>query len=187
MKTKTFEVRWTVVADRPELRNASYAPVAAGTKVHQRQVTTSQTQAIRLFEELLGGEWDFAAEYVAAAAVSQLYTGRSPRTVRRRVERERAETTRQRQRAILQVGAARRGALWLAFFHVDCCPVAPALTDRRETDAQRFDDAYGLAFEVVDAYGSAGADRFATDHAGAEIALRALEEALIDHGMARAA
>lgn len=129
MRTKTFEVRWTVVADRPELRNASYAPVAPGTKSFNRQVTTSQTQAIRLFEELLGGEWDFAAEYVAAAAVSQLYTGRSPRTVRRRVERERAETSRQRHRAILQVGAARRGALWLAFFHVDCCPVAPTLTD----------------------------------------------------------
>jgi hypothetical protein len=194
MNEGAYEVRYTLVIDRPELRDASFRPVAPGTRTVLTWCYTSQTAAVRMFEEMRAGRWDFASEYIAGVSVEQRRPHASRRTVRRRVERVRAETTLQRRRAMLAVGAARRGALWLAFHHVDCCPAAPAIiwADQREAAeraalAKRFDDAYGLAFELCDQLGNGAAAAFEAEHEGDDVAMRALAEAMIDCGIREAA
>lgn len=125
MEDKRFAVQMVTTVDRPELRGATFPRVAPGTRIPASDTFTSQAAAVREFERILGGCYDFAGEFVSAVEVVQLYTGRSPRTVRQRVVRERRETAREHRRAILAVGAARRGALWLAYFHVDAIRVPP--------------------------------------------------------------
>jgi len=109
---KPYRVTIVIVVDRPELRDASFMPVAPGTRTVWTERYATQGQAVRLFKEILRGAWDFASEYVAAVSVDRMQSVASPRTVRCRVERERTqtETIVQWRRRSLQVAAVRRCA-----------------------------------------------------------------------------
>ena len=106
---KSYEVRFVVVVDRPELRNESFAPVAPNTRVTINRYARTQGEAVRLFESILRGGEDYLSEYVAVVSVVQLRTNRSPRVMRTRVERTRNEHPRRSQMATLAVAAMRRG------------------------------------------------------------------------------
>ena len=84
-----YRVTIVTIVDRPDLRNATYAAVEPGSKVVARRDTWSRGEALALFDDAVRGAWDFGSEYVAAVEVWRMRDGRSPRTVRRRVERTR--------------------------------------------------------------------------------------------------
>ena len=109
---KPFRVSIVVKVDRPELRGASYAPVAPGTRVLCVEYHATQTEAISSFEAVLRGTWDFSSEYAASVQVDRMRSDRGPRSIRRRVERAPRETERDdvRARLLLQVAAVRRSA-----------------------------------------------------------------------------
>lgn len=86
---KGYRVNFTIIVDHPERRDASFAPVEPNTRIHTSIEFKTQGAAVRYFEGLLAGEDDFGSEYVSKASVDRLYVGRSPRTVRRQVERAR--------------------------------------------------------------------------------------------------
>lgn len=83
----TFVVRFVTVVDRPALRGSTFAPVAAGTTVVQYDRFTSQSAAVAAMERILRGEYDYVSEYVSKVEVYQVRANRSPRTVRKLVER----------------------------------------------------------------------------------------------------
>jgi len=84
-----YRVSYTIIVDHPERRDSTFAPVAPGTRIHTAEVFASQGAAVRYFDGLLAGEADFSSEYVSKATVDRMYSGRSPRCVRRTVERAR--------------------------------------------------------------------------------------------------
>jgi len=110
MHSGAYEVRFVLVIDRPELRDASFRPVKPSTRTSQTWCYTSQAAAVGAAREMLEGRWDFASEYIAAVEVVQVRGDRGRRTVRRRVERTRDETPRARRMAMVAVGGARRRA-----------------------------------------------------------------------------
>lgn len=85
-----FEVRWALVVDRPEKRDASFKPMKAG-RVGQSKSFTNQKMALSYAKGLVAGEEDFESEYPTNITVVQLYQGKSPRRVMKPVERERGE------------------------------------------------------------------------------------------------
>lgn len=139
---KPFEVRYTLTVDRPELRGPSYSPIAAGTKVQFVDCFATQGAAVRRFEAMLRGEWDYPSEYVSSVDVVARprrlppnTTWMRPRTVRRWVKRDRQESARQRARAMLQVASARKGH-YLAFYELWYCERLAATLASQDSSAQ---------------------------------------------------
>lgn len=64
-----YLVRWCVTVDHPEMRNDSFAPVKAGTKVPSKRFTASRADALACFDGLVRGGDNFASEYVSSASV----------------------------------------------------------------------------------------------------------------------
>ena len=94
MSKLSYTVEMVLVVDRPDLRDASFAPVPAGTRVRQSWRYATQAAAVAEFERVLAGEYDFDSEYVARVWVlrheNHLPTNvqwRRPTTVRKDVER----------------------------------------------------------------------------------------------------
>lgn len=85
-----YQVRFTVVVDRPERRGPSYAPVPAGHRIPTTFTFPTQGAAVRYWESILAGGEDYASEYVSKAQVVRTYAGRSPAFVRKEVQRARA-------------------------------------------------------------------------------------------------
>jgi len=82
-----YRVSFTITVDCPERRDASFTPVEAGTKIHSSWHFDSQGAAVRCFDGMLAGEEDYSSEYVSKCSVERMYAGRSPRCIRRPVER----------------------------------------------------------------------------------------------------
>ncbi len=125
----TYEVRCTLVVDRPELRDSSFAVVAPGTKSTYVLAHATQGAAVRCFSRIVAGKDDYASEFVSRAcvvAVTRTVVGydnfgavsqaKSLRTVRSPVERTRTESRRDQMRQVLRCAAARKPtALWMTF------------------------------------------------------------------------
>jgi hypothetical protein len=87
MSNKTFIVEYLLVVDRPQLRSPGMTRPAPGTRQMQHFYCDSQAAAVRYFESILCGEYDFRSEYVAKVAVYQKRENSAHRIVRKRVER----------------------------------------------------------------------------------------------------
>jgi hypothetical protein len=68
-----YRVTWRTIVDHPEKRDASYPKVSPGHVINSTKDFHKQRSAITLYNELLGGEWDFGSEYVNTAAVTRYY------------------------------------------------------------------------------------------------------------------
>lgn len=90
--SRVFEVSFTTIVDRPELRGPSLPVVPAGHRIHDTYVFETQAQAIALFNAMVGGEWDFGSEFLARVQVLDVRDGNRSiaRAVRKPVERTRA-------------------------------------------------------------------------------------------------
>jgi hypothetical protein len=86
---KGYRVSYTIIVDHPERRGPTYPEVAPLTRIHTSETFATQGAAVRYFEGMLAGESDFSSEYVSKVGVDRMYQGRSPRCVRRVVERAR--------------------------------------------------------------------------------------------------
>lgn len=107
--SNSYQVRTTIVVDRPELRGPTYPVVRAGHRIQWTQTYASQGAAVRAAASILRGGEDHSSEFVGVVEVLHVRPMRGPRVVRRRVERDRGETTREQREQLLRVGAARRG------------------------------------------------------------------------------
>lgn len=84
METRgAYRVRFTVTVDRPDKRDASFAPVRPGFATALEERYVRQGAAVRAYDAMLAGEWDFASEYVSRVAV-YAEGGRVVRRERRR-------------------------------------------------------------------------------------------------------
>lgn len=67
------EINYTVFAtinvDRPERRNGSFHPVPAGTRQPFNFEGLTYSAAIRIFNAILGGEYDYSSEFVSSVWV----------------------------------------------------------------------------------------------------------------------
>jgi hypothetical protein len=88
MSVLRYSVRWTVVVDHPEKRNASFRP-SEPHKLHHQKDFETQNAAIAFYDSLVRGEEDFGSEYPTAIRALQIFEFRSPRVVRKLVGRER--------------------------------------------------------------------------------------------------
>lgn len=89
MHSHGYSVQWRLVVDHPEKRDSSFRPVPPGSFGQRRDFTT-QALALGLYESLLRGDEDFAAEYPTEIRVLRHYPNRSPRYVRKPVQRARS-------------------------------------------------------------------------------------------------
>jgi len=83
----TYVLRYVTVVDRPYLRGSSYSPVAPGAVVVVRDRFTSQGAAVRAFDAILKGGYDFSSEYVRDVEVYTEQLNARSRTVRKKVDR----------------------------------------------------------------------------------------------------
>lgn len=91
MTASYFTVDFTIVVDRPDRRGPDFLKVEAGHKFHESWQYRTRGEAIRVFASILRGEHDFGSEYVSKVEVldRDCYRDRSPKYVRRPVERRR--------------------------------------------------------------------------------------------------
>ncbi len=109
---KPFVLSFVLVVDRPTLRGPTYPVVAPGVRLAQTHSFATQGAAVRAFEGLLAGDYDYPSEYVAKCEVYKVNArgyASGGRTVRKLVERARTETRFQYNMNTLKVGAATRG------------------------------------------------------------------------------
>lgn len=85
-----YEVEFFILVDHPEKRDASFRPVEPGTMVRTVWEYPTQSRAVRVFESICRGEYDFGSEYVAKVRVLAKRPSASARLVRKWVERKRA-------------------------------------------------------------------------------------------------
>ncbi len=94
MSATVYDVRITSKLDHPELRDASYPVLPAGSYLRFEKCTTSRKEALSLYEQATKGEWDFSSEFAIRTEVvgRDAVTGRTW-VVRKQVRRdERAHT-----------------------------------------------------------------------------------------------
>lgn len=86
-----FTVEFLTIVDRPDRRGPDFLKVAAGHRFLTRWSYRTRGEALKVFASLLRGDSDFGSEYVARAEVldCDCYRDRSPRYVRRPIERKR--------------------------------------------------------------------------------------------------
>jgi len=90
-----YVVEYTVRVDHPELRDATFTPVPANSRVRLRVWCPKQSIATREADRLLRGEDDFSSEFVDEVRVLRLRDGRSADFVRRtRIRDTRGDTWR---------------------------------------------------------------------------------------------
>ena len=65
----TYTVFSTITVDRPENRGPSFRPVSAGTVCPFHFENLSYTGAIRVFNAILAGEYDFSSEFISSVWV----------------------------------------------------------------------------------------------------------------------
>jgi len=65
-----YLVDHTIVVDHPELRDSSYRPVSAGTRVHLSWRFATRAGALAFVADILSGQCDFASEYVSCVRVT---------------------------------------------------------------------------------------------------------------------
>lgn len=95
-----YRVRAFITVDRPEMRNASYPVVKAGTSCPFSKDFATSREAVAHYEEIVGGTFDGESEFVRVVGVESMgYDGAILRTLRRRVERERTAPGRCAERA----------------------------------------------------------------------------------------
>jgi hypothetical protein len=133
---KRFEVRFTLTVDRPELRDASFAPVAPGKKLPQTSRFATQGEAVRFFDSIVAGAWDHPSEHVTSAQVLQVVPGKAARNIRKWTTRARKETKSMGQLRTLAVGAKRRGALYTAIYDRDAALGMGEFYNRKRSAAQ---------------------------------------------------
>lgn len=85
----SYVVRYTTVIDRPCLRGAGFLTTPApGTVVVTRDSKSSHGAAVREFEAICRGEYDFSSEYVRDVEVYAVSpSGAITRTVRTKIDR----------------------------------------------------------------------------------------------------
>ena len=93
-RTIFYRVILRTRVDRPDLRGSTFAPVKPGHVVVSQRDVWTLAEATSRYSEAIDGAWDFESEYLESAEVVRMSPGSSPRTVRRRVERNRAATGR---------------------------------------------------------------------------------------------
>jgi hypothetical protein len=133
---KRFEVRYTITVDRPELRDASFAPVEPGKKLPQTAYFATQGEAVRFFNTLIAGEGDYSSEHVTSAQVLQKVPGKAARNIRKWTTRARTESESMRKLRTLAVGAKRRGALHTAIYDRDAALGMGEYYNRKRSAAQ---------------------------------------------------
>ena len=73
MSTKTtYTVHYNTVVDYPERRDASYSPVAPGTIIREARDGLTYSQAVGLYNEIIGGFYDFGSEFVSSIQVNRI-------------------------------------------------------------------------------------------------------------------
>lgn len=91
MTASYYTVDFRIVVDRPDRRGEDFSQVPAGHRIHTSWQYRTRREALAVFEAILRGDYDFGSEYVACVEVldRDCYRTRSPRWVRRPVERRR--------------------------------------------------------------------------------------------------
>lgn len=87
----TYIVEYTIIVDRPEKRDASFRPVHKDSFVNQSTTCQTHGAAVKLYREMVRGEWDFSSEYVSKVRVIAKDGLASPRLVRKVVLRGRLD------------------------------------------------------------------------------------------------
>jgi hypothetical protein len=87
--SKNYCVEFTIHVDHPEKRCSSFPVVEAGTKIHNQWCYDRQSDAVRMFESILLGNWDYSSEFMEKVRVIQFRHDQSPRIVRKTVNRTR--------------------------------------------------------------------------------------------------
>jgi hypothetical protein len=124
----TYEIRFTVTVDRPELRGPTYPVVAKNHKIPTTWRYSSMAAAKAQLEAIASGREDYQAEYVSSYQLIQVCANGRKRDLAKWTTRTRTETRAQEMRAALAVAAVRRGALYMST-HTAYLPRAAAAND----------------------------------------------------------
>jgi len=82
-----YSVEWKLIVTHPERRDASFLPVPTGHTIVNRSFHPTRAGAIREFESILRGDYDYISEYMSRVSVLALYNWCSPKFVRRPIDR----------------------------------------------------------------------------------------------------
>lgn len=75
----TYTVEFTIIVDHPEKRCETLPGVFAGTFINTSSSHPNQGAAVKMYREIVEGQWDFGSEYVHVVAKTATA---SPRIVR---------------------------------------------------------------------------------------------------------
>lgn len=78
----TYTVEFTIIVDHPEKRCETLPKVFAGTFINTSSSHPNQGAAVKMYREIVQGEWDFGSEYVSRVRVIAKTATASPRIVR---------------------------------------------------------------------------------------------------------
>ena len=78
----TYTVEFTIIVDHPEKRCKTLPKVFAGTFINTSSSYPNQGAAVKMYREIVQGEWDFGSEYVSRVRVVAKTATASPRIVR---------------------------------------------------------------------------------------------------------
>lgn len=110
----TYELRFTVTVDRPELRGPTYPVVAQNHKIPTTWTYSSMAAAKAQLEAITSGREDYSSEYVSSYQLIQVCANGRKRDLAKWTTRTRNESRTQEMRAQLARAAVRRGALYMS-------------------------------------------------------------------------